>query len=90
MPKAESKGKGPVLHLIRMTTRSFEFEAVGTTEKEARDILVAGWKKHCSQMKSGAPMTPATWKALSEEYQVYEAKLSAGSFYRDREEVSLE
>ncbi|MCC5613254.1 hypothetical protein LC612_42900, partial [Nostoc sp. CHAB 5834] len=68
----------------------FEFEAVGATQKEARELLVAGWKKHCSQMKSGAPMTPATWKGLSEEYQVYEVQLTAGTFYRDREEVLLE
>ena len=37
------------MHIAELETRHFSFIAAGNTDQAARDALMEGWRKHCTQ-----------------------------------------
>ena len=62
-----------------LDTRNFSFEAYGTTDEKARNVLIAAFKKHAIRSK----MTPDWWEAFADGIRYREIEL--GAAYRDRE-----
>ncbi len=81
-----------MLHIARMTTRHFTFEAAGATEDEARKALLAGWRRHlrqcmegrssrdCSDIRASLRMS---MNELDDWYGISVTAFEPGDFYRD-------
>jgi hypothetical protein len=71
--------------VARVTTRNFEFEAFGRTEREALGALQSGWEIHRRQTRA-----TLTWRELMDGGAVDSRPVHFGQCYRDGEEINAE
>lgn len=64
------------LYLATLSTRNFDFTALGLTEDEARDAIRIGWNRHNRQTGS-----ELEWTHLAEDVNV--TPMEVGHPYRD-------
>ncbi|MEI8296081.1 MAG: hypothetical protein WCG04_06130 [Alphaproteobacteria bacterium] len=68
------------VYLADAHSRSFDFSAIGETEKDAKKALMLAFSKHAKQYN-----LPSTWWRDAVDFNIIEMQLNTP--YRDRSEI---